>query len=217
MIQCAPPPTPSPTIPPPPQYFCQGTSSTCTILCNATNPCNNIRINASLASILNLTCIAPHACENLQIVDGPTNQATIHCSYNQSCKNATFNVNSTAGFVNVECMQGDSKSEAYSCYKAKLIADTASNVDVLCAAQNCVGMDFHIQYVENAIFMINEGAANNANIYANNVQNELQVFCTDSYACQNASIYAQGMTQLGTVLNVTCLEINACRDTQIYP
>ena len=197
-------------------HICQASNSTCSISCNATNSCQNLRINASLASLLNLTCTKPHACENLQITSGPTNETNIHCSHDYSCKNATFNINSTAGYVNLECMQGGADIAAYSCYQATLIADIVSNVDVSCEYLNCVAMNFHVQYVKNAIFMFDYDAARNVNIYGNNVQNELNVFCVYTKACKNTTIYGQGMTQLGAVLNVTCLEPDACLYTQIY-
>ena len=207
--------TPSPSIPPR-YHICQETNATCSILCNATNPCKNLRIDASLAQILNLTCIAPQICQDLQVIAGPKAGANIHCSYDYSCKYAVFNLSSTAGFVNLECMQEDYGGADWSCNQAKLIADTVSNVNVHCGYLNCVGMDFHIQYVETAIFVMKWGGAKDANIYGNNIQNELKIFCMLSYACKNTNIYAQGMTHSEAILNITCLETDACLYTQIY-
>ena len=62
-------PAPAPSLRPPTHYACT-TASTCTLICNSSNPCQNLHVNASLAPQLDLNCTAAYACSNLQVTVG---------------------------------------------------------------------------------------------------------------------------------------------------
>ena len=190
------------------------TDPICHIICSSARQCQNMTINASLAQRLLLTCTADYACDQLSIIEGPISNATIACTSQYGCTSAQFNLDSVINTVNLICddptATGPTNNTA--CHGAKLYANNAAEINVECGPNSCKYMDFNISNAKTANFLIKHDGAIGANIYGNNIKNELNIKCDKKYGCKGTNIYATNASEL----ILACRGELACHGTQIY-
>ena len=194
----------------------QCNNTICSLACSTANECRNHTINASQANIFNLICNASSACENIVITSPPQMNANIYCEGSNACSNAIFDLSTTTESVNIDCRAASTNH--LPCNSSIFNANIANTIQVQCGGYSCHHTNFNITNAGTANFSMHTyGAAKYSTIYANGIQNRLTVVCDAQWACFDMKIWANGMSQNGTGINVKCKSGSyGCQQMQVY-
>eukprot|EP01083_Nonionella_stella_P072250 194655_1 len=109
----------------------------------------------------------------------------IVCDVDLGCIELNVRATSSLTTLVIQCQQ------YLSCARAVIYANTTNAVKVSCGRYSC----------------------QNLKLYAENVQNGVNIACAGQSACWAAYVDA---SNIGNSLTVTCADLNSCRDTDIY-
>eukprot|EP01083_Nonionella_stella_P194530 717457_1 len=147
----------------------------------------------------------------------------IVCDVELGCQSLSVYATSSLTTLVIQCL------EYHSCYQANIEANTVNVAELYCddgttsSYGACRELSLHVSDVSTASVYCGYYDCRDANIFANNIANSLNVTCDSDYACYGADIHVTGETKrklnldCATSLSASCLgTLINCTDTPFH-
>lgn len=183
---------------------------------NATDYFSSDTINCNTA-ICNIECDASRGCESAIINAGSvTTTLNVTCNAALSCDSMEINADSNMTNINIKCNYANEGliSSDGSCRYLTLNAMNTRTTDLYCNTFNCYGILFYLTNALSASLTIEGGntAMYGASIYAENLQNRLDIICNGQYVCKGATFYT---TAMPSDVSLSCTTSRSCESVKI--